>query len=198
MHPVDQVVAVAGEQQVLLYDTRRLELIGAIPAAGSVNHIAFSRDGKYLVGAGGIAAAKGFVQIWSADDGREVARVGEEVDAALTGDLDLVHGLVALGGPSRAVKIYNVADGSAVTKITKHTDWVTAVSYSPDCVLLATADRAGGLLVWEAATNAPYLSLAGHAAAVTSLSWSPDANTLASSSDDGKVRLWNMNDGGLI
>ncbi len=198
-HPGAGVVALAGQQLILVYSLDRRELVGSLPTSGdSIHTLGFTRDGRYLFAGGGVEGKSGRVRIWSVPEGQPVAVVGEELDVVLAADVDARHDRVVLGGPSRVVKIHAASDGSLLHRIVKHTDWVTALAYSPDGVLLATADRAGGVHIWEASTSAPYLSLAGHGAAVRSLDWSPDANVLATAGEDDRVKLWDMNDGHLI
>ncbi|MCC6360218.1 MAG: hypothetical protein IT450_15850, partial [Phycisphaerales bacterium] len=198
-HPASPLVAIATQQAVAVYATDSLQLVGVLPfSQGSPRALRFSRTGQLLIGAGGIGAQSGRVDIWSIVDGRRVATVGDEPDVALTADIDPAQRRVVLGGPTRVVKIYNIADGALLSKIQKHTDWVTAVAYSPDGILLATADRAGNLHVWEAESLAPFYTLNGHPSAVTSLDWRADSNVLATTCEDGQIRLWNMQNGGLI
>lgn len=190
-HPWSPVVAIAGQQQVLVFDVARQDLIGALPFdPGRPQSLSFSRSGALLVAGGGIGGQSGFVRVWTSADGSKVADIGEEFDAVLTADVDPTHRFIALGGPSRVVKIHSLDDGSLLHKIEKHTEWITALAYSPDGILLATADRNGGLFVWEAESVAPFHTLGGHSASITSMSWRGDGNVLATCSEDGQIRLW--------
>ncbi|MFV2067715.1 MAG: c-type cytochrome domain-containing protein, partial [Pirellulales bacterium] len=197
--PWAPLAAVAGERQVLLYDTRDRQLRGVLPFPEGVAHtLAFSRDGTLLLAGGGRGGALGRVVVWSTLTGDRLFEVGDELDAVLAADLRADHTEVALGGPPRIVRIYSIHDGQLVREIRKHTDWITAIAYSPDDVLLATADRNGGLFLWEANTGRSYATLKGHTKAVTGLSWRSDSNVLASASEDGTIRLWEMENGTQI
>lgn len=197
--PWAPLVAVGGQQQIALYQSDTLELLGILPfPEGVAKSLAFSRNGSLLMAAGGREGASGRAIVWQVKDGKRVAEVGDELDAILTADLSPDQSRIAIGGTDRLIKVLAVPDGKEVSKIKKHTDWVTAVAYSPDGVLLATGDRAGGLVVWEAASGQEFYVLTGHTGAITRISWRRDSNVMASSSEDGTVRLWSMNDGSLV
>ncbi|MEZ6073354.1 MAG: c-type cytochrome domain-containing protein [Pirellulales bacterium] len=189
--PWAPLVAIAGQQQVVLNRTDTGELVGILPfPEGVAQVLRFSRNGALLLAGGGHAAKSGKVVVFDVHSGRRVMEVGDELDTVLAADINEDHSLIALGGPKRVVRVYSTADGSVVAEIRKHTDWVTDLEFSPDGVLLATADRSGGLYVWEAETARAFLDLRGHTGAVTSVSWRLDSNVLASCGEDGSVRLW--------
>ncbi|MGD9634741.1 MAG: c-type cytochrome domain-containing protein [Pirellulales bacterium] len=194
--PWAPLVAIAGQRQVLLYDTKTLELVGVFPfPEGQPNVVRFSSDGALLLAGGGHPAASGKVVVWDVATGERVFEVGDELDAVLAADISADHSQVALGGPQRVVRVYSTETGDLLYELNKHTDWVLDVEFSPDGVLLATADRSSGLYLWEARTGHEYLTLNGHTGAVTSLSWRSDSTLLASGSEDGTVRLWEPENG---
>ncbi len=197
--PWAPLVAVSGQQQVLLYHTQTLELLGTLPFPEGVPYVLkFSRTGDLLLAAGGRGGASGRAIVWNIKTGERVIEVGDELDAVLAADISADQTMIALGGPARVVRIYSTADGSLLHELKKHTDWIYSVAFSPDGVLLATADRNGGMFVWEAYTAREYAALRGHSAAITDLSWRSDSNILASCSEDTGIRLWEMENGGNV
>jgi len=197
--PWAPLIAVAGQKQVVLYNSDSLEFLGVLPFPEGTPHVLkFSRSGSLLLAAGGRGAQAGRVVVFSVTTGERVIGVGDEFDAVLAADISADQTMIALGGSSKMVRIYSTADGSLLHEIKKHTDWVTAMEFSPDGVLLATGDRNGGLFVWEANTAREYLSLRAHTAMITDLSFRSDANVLASASEDTTIRLWEMENGGNI
>ena len=194
--PWSPLVAIPGQKQVLLYNTKTLSLVGVLPFPEGVPDILkFSRNGLLLLAGGGRGAASGRVVVWNVKTGERMFEVGDELDAVLGADISADQSLIALGGPGKVVRVYSTADGSLKSTMKKHTDWVYSVAFSPDSVLLATADRNGGIVIWEAQTGREYAVLAGHASAVTSLSWRIDSNILASGSEDTAIKLWEMENG---
>lgn len=198
-NPWSKLVAVAGQKQVVLYQTESLEPLGVLAfPEGTPRVLKFSRNGALLLAGGGHGAAKGLCVVWDLKTGERVMSVGDELDEVLAADISADQSLVALGGPGKIVRVYNTSSGELAYECGKHTDWIYSLEFSPDGVLLATSDRNGGLQVWEAQTGREYLTLAGHTAAVTSVSWRIDGNVLASASEDTTVRLWEMENGGQI
>lgn len=198
-NPWSTLAAVAGHQQILLYDTATLELVGVLPfPEGQAHVLKFSRNGALLIAGGGRGAHSGKVVLFDVRTGQREAELGDEYDVVLAADVSPDHTIVALGGPKKIVRCYNVATGELLYELKKHTDWVTTLEFSPDGVLLATGDRSNGVIVWEAPTGREFYTLNGHTAAITDLSWAPDSNTLATASEDATVRLWEMQNGNQV
>jgi len=197
--PWAPLVAVSGQRQVALYHADTAELLGILPFPEGVPlSLRFSRDGGYLVVAGGEHSAHGIAAIYDIKTGERVIEVGDELDVAFDADVNDDLSLVALGGPQRMLRIYNTEDGERVFDIKKHTDWIFAVAFSPDGVLIASGDRSAGLVVWEAATGQQYLDLTDHKGAINDIAWRDDSNVFASASDDGTVKLWDVVSGRAI
>lgn len=197
--PWAPLAAVAGFEQVSLYDTKNQQLLGVFPfPEGTPYVLKFSRSGSLLLAGGGRGGASGKVVVWDIRSGERVIEVGDELDAVLAADMSSDQALIALGGPQRVVRIYSTETGEKLHEIRKHTDWITSLEFSPDSVLLATGDRNGGLHVWEAYTAREYLTLKAHSGMITGTSWRLDSNILASSSLDGSVRLWELENGNQV
>lgn len=191
--PWAPLVAVAGQRQILLYNTDTMRLAGILPFNEGIAHVLrFSRSGRLLLAGGGLGGKAGKVVLFDITTGRRVLQVGDEYDAVLAADLSGDQTHIALGGPSKLIRIFSTSTGQRIHSIKKHTDWVTSIAFSPDGVLLATGDRNGGVHVWEAHTGRIFYTLNGHKGAITQLTWRDDSNVLASSSEDGQVMLWEM------
>lgn len=194
--PWAPVIAIGGQQQIVLYNSDTLELIGILPyPEGIAYSLKFSANGSLLLAGGGIGAKTGKVVAFDVATGKRVAEVGDEFDAVIASDVSPDQTQVALGTPLKTLKIYNTSDGSLDHAMKKHTDWVEAVAYSPDGKYLASGDRAGGLWVWDAKSVNEVYNCAGHKEGVTDCCFRGDSAILASASSDGTIKLWNMSDG---
>jgi len=197
--PWSPVLALGGQKQVLLYDTRTFAPLGVLPfPEGQPCALAFSRDGRLLIAGGGHGGASGRAVAWNVADGERVLEAADEPDVLLAADLSADRSLVAFGGPQRVVKVVDAGGGATRHVVKKHTEWVTALRFSPDGVLWASGDRNGGLAVFEAQSGREMHTLVGHAAAITAVAWRDDSNVLASASEDGTVKLWEMFEGRQI
>ncbi len=194
--PWAPLIAVAGQKQILLFNSDTLALLGILPfTEGEPVGVQFSRNGQLLLANGGRGATSGRVVVWDVVTAKKLMTLGDDFDTVLAAHIRPDQSLVARGGPSRLVKIWSTKTGELLHKMKKHTDWVTAVAFSPNGQMLATADRNGGISVWDPDSAQEIFSLAGHKAAVTALSWRGDSKFLASSSEDGTVKLWEMDEG---
>jgi WD40 repeat protein len=198
-NPWSPVVALAGQEQVVIYQTDTGDLLGILPFKnGNPYSLKFSANGSVLIAGGGLAGKSGYVVGWDVATGEKVIEVGAEYDAVHACDIRPDHAQVALGGPGKKVRIHDAKTGTVIHTITAHSEWVTAISYSPDGKWLATGDRNGGLQIWEAANAGEAYSLHGHKAGVTDISWSANAQVIASSDFNGNVYLWNVTSGQKI
>ena len=194
--PWAPLVAVAGQQQISLYQSDTAALLGVIPfPEGIAQSLRFSNDGAYIVAAGGEHSVKGVAVIFDVKTGNRIATVGDELDVAFDADVNAKMTQVALGGPQKMLRIYDTATGELQFDIKKHTDWIYAVAFSPDGVLVASGDRSAGLCVWEASTGRLFLDLTEHKGAIHSIAWRDDSNVFASASEDGTIKLWDVVEG---
>jgi WD40 repeat protein len=194
--PWAPVIAVAGQKQILVYNSDSLELMGILPfTEGFPFDVRFSRSGKLLLASGGRGGKSGRVSVWDVVTGKQVVTIGNEYDTILSADISPDQTKIAFGGPTRLVKICSTKDGELIHKMKKHTDWVNAVAFSPNGEMLASADRNGGITVWDAENGQELYTLAGHKVSATALSWRGDSRLLASSSEDGAIKLWDLDTG---
>jgi RNA polymerase sigma factor (sigma-70 family) len=179
-----------GEGEVKLWDVARgrelRRFTGRSPF--SVIGVAFSPDGKDLVGAGGRSHN---LRHWKVDTGREELRFGGH-----QGEIERVafsaDGKALATAGDRTVRIWDAATGEALYYL-PHRDEVNAVAYSPDGRLLASAGVDGQVSLWRGATGQKVRRLVGHRSPVGGLAFSPDGRTLASGGR--AIRLWDVGTG---
>jgi hypothetical protein len=189
--PRAPLLAVAGDQQVLLYHLEGFELLGALPfPEGEVFSLGFSLNGRFIVAAGGLPGYSGVVALYDVRSGERTGLYAEAFDVITAVDISPDHRMLAVGGTSNRVAVYSTATGNRLFDLEGHSDWINAVKYSPDGELLATADRAGGLRLWQAANGRPVEELNGHDGAIHGLSYTLNSAYLASAGEDGSVQIW--------
>ncbi len=194
--PWTSLLAVAGQKQILLYDTDTHELAGILPyAEGYARSLKFSANGSLLIMGGGRGGKFGHAVVWDVRTGKRVTEVGKEFDQLMSADITPDHRKIAFGTNSKKVKCYDVATGEELYVIAKHTEWITGADFSPDGILLATSDRNGNVFVWEADNGGEFYSLGQHKGSVTDLAWRADSNILASCGADGTITTWEMKTG---
>ena len=194
--PWTSLLAVAGQKQILLYDTDSHDLAGILPyAEGYARSLKFSANGSLLIMGGGRGGKLGHAIVWDVKTGKRVTEIGKEFDQVMSADISPDHGKVVLATNTKKVKCFDVATGEQLYLIAKHTEWVTGADFSPDGILLATSDRNGNVFVWEADNGGEFYNLGQHKGSVTDLAWRADSNILASCSADGIITTWEMKTG---
>ena len=173
--PWTSLLAVAGQKQILLYDTDSHELAGILPyAEGYARSLKFSANGSLLVMGGGRGGKIGHAIVWDVKTGKRVTEIGKEFDQVMSADISPDHRKVILATNTKKVKCFDVATGEQLYLIAKHTEWVTGADFSPDGILLATSDRNGNVYVWEADNGGEFYNLGRHKGSVTDLAWRAD------------------------
>lgn len=191
--PWAPLVAVGGQEQVVLYHAQTGELLGVVPfPEGDPQSLTFTRDARQLLIGGGQHSHSGCAVLVDVVSGQRITKVGDELDIVLAADISPDKKRIAVAGPQKVIRVYDSSTGEKIFELKKHTDWIYALRFSPDGVLLASGDRSNGLVVWEAQTGNLYADLLGHRDAVTSLDFRADSNVLMSSSLDGNIKLWDM------
>src|SRR6266436_4538846 len=85
--PWAPLIAIAGQKQVLLFNTDTLALLGILPfTEGQAVDLKFSRNGKLLLASGGRGANSGAVMVWDVVTGERRMMMGKEYDTVLSAD----------------------------------------------------------------------------------------------------------------
>ncbi len=153
--------------------------------------VAFSADGKQLVGVGRDSVAR----VWNvASRARVVSMHGHE-HPIRTVAVSTNGAYVASAGEETRVMVWNASTGKLAKILGGHTSFVNTLAFSPDGRMLASGDASGKVVIWNLANGAPRLQLSEHTNDVNSLAFSPDGGTLATAGEDGRVVLWNTDNG---
>jgi hypothetical protein len=194
--PVADLLAVGSNEQIIYYNAKTREPLGVLDyPEGRVEHLAFSKDGTWLIAAGGQVGKSGNVVVFDVETGQRTGEFDKHYDTVLAAAASPDNGMIAVGGTNAKVRVFDAFSKAKMYEIAAHNDWINAVEFSPDGLLLATADRAGVICIWESDTGREVHTIRGHTGAVTALSFRADSQVLASSGKDGTVRLWYMENG---
>ena len=172
---------------------RPLRVPGAAGAAGYVQSVAFSADGRTL------AAGTSVKTVWLWNVSRPAAPARFR-GMPLRGPAAMVSGVAfspsgtTLAASSEDNKVWlwsvhaNRRAASADGTLAGATDWANAVAFSPDGRSLAEGTSDASVLVWNLATRAITASL-DEPQPVTSVAWDGQ-DRIAATDADGTVALW--------
>jgi WD40 repeat protein len=164
-------------------------LSGAIDLVRSV---AYSRDGKWIAGAGGIPGAVGEVLIWNAETG--------ELAHTLKGHRDYVYQVVfnrrgtrvATCSYDRTVRVWDVETGRPTHVFREHTEAVYAVAFSPNDRWLASGAGDRSVKLWDLASGSRMFTLTEPTGVVQSLAFHPSGLALSAAGADKTIRTWEL------
>jgi WD40 repeat protein len=156
--------------------------------------LAFSRDGKVLVSAGGDwgdAEKGGEVKAWDIEGKKELWSAGGEFagiwGVAFSPDGRRLAGACLDG----TVRTWDPASGKEQSVLKGHTDRVIWVAYAPSGRTLASASFDGTVRLWDTRTGKEKGVLKS-AGVPQRLVFSPDGKVLAIACGDNMVRIWQM------
>jgi len=154
-----------------------------------------SKDGKWIVSAGGYHGEKGEIRIWGCDGGL----VGE-----IRGHRGPINGVcvspdgtrIISGGEDMTVRVWDMATGRELHTLTGHTGVVTSVCVSPDGTRIISGSWDRMVKVWDMATGTELRTLTEHVnhyRVVNSVCGSDDGTKLITASFD-EIVIWDFDD----
>lgn len=154
---------------------------------GTVNAIAFSRDGEY--------AASGSddrtVRLWENPSGKLLATLESSAEVFAVAFSDNGKWLLS-AGRDRVLRLWDLQARKQVRVFRGHTDAVRCVAISRDGKRAVSGSDDRSIRVWDLASGDEVTDLNGHTEAVTSVAWSNDGEKILSASRDGTIRWWHV------
>jgi WD40 repeat protein len=161
-------------------------LKGGATRSASVNAVAFSPDGKWIVSGGSDYSVKLWdLATWS--EAQPAKKHAAEVNAvAFSSD----GKLIASGSADETIRIWEATTGRELRTLSGHKGEVLSVSFSPDKHWIASGGSDRVVRIWDTASGLLLRSLPGHEAEVKTVVFSSDGRWLASGSKDSTIDLW--------
>jgi WD40 repeat protein/class 3 adenylate cyclase len=188
------VTTLPGDEATIgVFDVETGDRVVAIPLPFTVCGIAFTPDGRRLLGGDCFDEDPASGHMWDARTGREVGTVGTMsgyvTNVAISPD---GRRAATVGGNVDNAWVWDVETGRRVATMVGHSGNVENVAFSPDGTLLATGSHDGTARLWDAETGQEVLQLAGTGGALGEVKFSPDGRWLATGAYDGVVRIWDI------
>ena len=159
---------------------------------GTVTAVHFSRDGRRLVIAGGIAGLTGSAEIRDAATGAVIRSFGGHRDLLYDAEFSPDENTLATAGYDRSVKLWNVADGALIRSIDVHTGAVFDLAWHPTGKLLASASADETVKLWRTADGMRLDTLNQPQAEVFAVAFAPDGRHVIAAGRDKRIHLWKL------
>jgi WD40 repeat protein len=153
--------------------------------------LAYSPDGRTLVGGGSRGTEDGFLTLWetSMGEGSELAPLRRPITTvAYSPD----GKTIASGSMDGKLVLWDVATRRERLPIASKRSYLAPVVFSPDGRVVASTNEARWVMLWDVATGRDVGTMKGHLKAVLSLAFHPDGKTLVSGDSGGTLFVWDL------
>ncbi len=194
--PDGKLLAIARDNQVELQQMpgrTSFRSLSGIP--GSVNEVAFSSDGRFLIAAAGEPGLFGEARIYAlTDNGRR------SVPTTFRGHKDSLYcarlspdgKVLATGGYDNTIKLWDAASGKELRTLDGHNGAVFELAFRSDGKLLASASGDRTVKLWDVARGERLDTLKESQKELYALAFSPDGTRLAAAGVDNRIRVWQI------
>lgn len=160
-------------------------------AAGWLYSAQYSRDGKFVLTAGGDYTAR----LWSGATTNIKYFAGHE-DQVTFASFSPDEQRIATASNDQTARIWDIKTEKQLLKL-KHKGNVWSARYSPDGRRIVTASADGAVRVWDAQTGALELTLPAEAGGFHHAEFSPDGSRIVGAGVDAVGRIWDIGGGYL-
>jgi WD40 repeat protein/uncharacterized caspase-like protein len=172
--------------------TLRAEIVQQTGHTSSVNAVAFSRDGKFVLSGGGsITDNENVLKLWDAASG-QLIRTFTGHSRPVKSIAFSPDGLTILSGSDDTTwKLWDLASGRDLKTFSGHESGVAAIAISPDGKMAASGSYDRTIKLWDIASGEEVRSFKGHTLPVLAVAFSSNGNSILSGSYDKTLKLWN-------
>jgi dipeptidyl aminopeptidase/acylaminoacyl peptidase len=193
LSPSGDVLAIGRHGEVELQslpDRKTLHKLTGI--RGSVNGVAFSRDGQFVAAAAGEAGLFGEARLFKVADGSLVKEFQGHRDSLYSAAISPDGATLATGGYDNTIKLWNVADGKELRTLEGHNGAVFELAFRADGKVLASASGDRTVKLWSVANGERLDTLKESTKELYALAFSPDGRRLAAAGVDNRIRVWQI------
>ena len=195
------VAATTHQPPVIVWNIETGRVALTIDAAASiVKNLAYSHDGKWLIGGGGdlVRSEPGEINVWDARTGALRFRMLGHTEAIFAVAPTPDGRRLASASHDHTVKIWDMATGRVALTLHGHRDTVRSVAFDPTGNRLATAAEDGTIKLWDATPRSAdeqpcqVRTLPGASVPVFGVAFHPDGARVTAVADSGTLHTWDF------
>jgi len=204
-----RMLAVAGYDQITVYDVQTRNQVAFIPTHGGITSISFSPRGNYLVAGYSFgddeSGRAGGIDYWRTSDWQRVGALydNEQPVAQISFSPQGDSFAAALTGPiyeQNQVLFWDTFTWEITP--TLRTGGALAIAFSPDSLQFATSPDRYSLKIWDVEKikeiQLLYQIYTTFTGAISSMAYAPNSTILATGTYEGEIGLWDTAKGALI
>ncbi len=157
---------------------------------GSVNSVAFSRDGRTAISG---SDDKTLIQ-WDVSTGRAIRTFVGHTAPVLCVAISPDGTQILSASSDNTLRLWDIGEGKAIHTFIGHSDQVICVTFCPDGKTAISGSKDNTLKLWDLSTGEVLRTFTGHSSAIVSVAVSPDGKTLISGSHV-TARIWDIASG---
>ncbi len=191
--PDGTLIALAGFREVRLVNPATNQNVATLDGeADAVRALAFSRDGKLLAAAGGLAARKGEVKIWDVDSRKLLQTVAGHADCIYAVAFSPDGKSIATASYDKLIKLWDVSSGKEIRTFKDHIDAVYALVFTPDGKRLISGAADRTVKIWNAQTGERLYTLSEPQDGINAIAIDPTGERVAAGGLDKTIRVWKL------
>jgi WD40 repeat protein len=159
---------------------------------GSVNALAFSKDGQFLFAAAGEPGQFGEVRQWRFPSGELVRTIAGHKDAIYAMALSVDAQTLATGSYDYAIKLWNLADGSERRTISANQGAIFDLAFRPDGKILASVSADRTAKIYDVSSGNRLETFGQALKELNAVAWSPDGRWLTTGGNDNRIRVYEI------
>ena len=152
----------------------------------SVESVAFSPDGKYVLTGSGDNTAR----LWETSSGKPLVTYQGHTRQVYSVAFSPKGRYVLTGSDDRTARLWETSSGKPLVTYQGHTRQVYSVAFSPKGRLVLTGSGDGTARLWETHSGKLLATFQGHTSLVLSVAFSPDGRLFVTCDGNGRVFFW--------
>ncbi|GEM_PF-858514 len=194
IHPEKEILVTGSkDQKVILWDLReKKDLLTLDNNTGEIQCVAFSPDGKYLVG-----SDRNIIRAWTVQ-GEYINSLSGHATAIWSIDFNPAGDRIVTGSFDRTFRLWDFINLTKLSEFEGHSKSVLSVAFHPLKSMIASGSLDETIRLWDMTSHRVIHTFKGHSGNIYSLDFSPGGKYLISASRDHTIKLWDVDGKELI